>query len=180
MENRSIFQIYRDANHIIEYAQAYSDKKNLSWIIKACQLKPFGVIYKNITIDKLYLEKLWIDEFGCCLEIGNKKKISIHLHTNLVKRENIISTDTYAHLPIDNFLENGKLVFLGKGTEEIVSVFYSNSFIRVKVKYNGRYENVSPLYLGFDNLNFICENISNGTINLPNKMLFPFEVKGVV
>lgn len=159
MKSTSIDRYYHFINKNILLLQSYTAIPNLSFIIKACRLKPHPLRVKN----KFYLCKWWIDEFNNSLKIFNKK-IKL-IYNDLSLRKNIVCSDLYYGLSLSKILKMSKLIQISliKDDEnesyQIITFLGIDNYLRSYVLNNSEYEQVSPLILGISNLKNIADNL---------------------
>jgi hypothetical protein len=137
---------YNKINNIIKLAEIYMEIKNLSNIIKICRLKPYQLLNdKNVC-------KHWVDEFRNSMFI--KKGVVNIVYNDLTIEENEC-TDLYYGLSMNEMHKISDGVYKSKGKGFEVNGWMGKDK-RLRVFINE--ERVSPLYLGFNNLEIIWEN----------------------
>ena len=143
--------------------QSYSKIKGLSFIIKACRLRPSGYV---IDRDKKELQKLWFDEYYNSLKITKCKRIKIVYGDLSLDKKKIICTDLYNGLSLDKIAKISKFVHICYGQDEdfyqdclVISFLGIDNQIRTYLHIYGEWQQVSPLMIGFKNLQMIFNNI---------------------
>jgi len=143
--------------HIL-LAETYSGIKHLPFIIKGCRFKPYDILYGNSSTS-LILHKHWIDEYGNSLKLINKRPVII-LNDLSVEQKSLVSTDIYYGLSLDKIY---KISFFAGLDEDLEKECYYACFLgidghlRCYVYLYGEWEQVSPLYLGLDNLRWMSD-----------------------
>lgn len=165
MRSPSIERLYAQLNKHILLAQSYTEINELYFIIKACRLKPHSFVFEDRNI-KLILHKWWIDEFGNSLRIVKNKKIKITYNDLSLDKNKIVCTDLYYGLSIDKIAKMSKLMFLSVMKEEetqltefCVALLGIDNYLRVYSNIDDQWIQMSPLYLGINNLKYITRNI---------------------
>lgn len=150
--------------HIL-LAAGFTEDKSLAFIIKACRLKPYVLLFEEWNT-KLVLHKHWIDEAGNSLKIVKNKRIKIILNHLLIDRKKIVSTDLYEGLSIEKVSSISKLAFILVGKErEIYKDHYICAFLgiddylRTFVFFDGEWKMYPSLYLGMRILRNIASNV---------------------
>lgn len=163
MKSPSLDKFYTHIDRCILLAQAYTEIKNLFFIIKACRLKPFDYVFGRE--DKFVLFRRWFDEFGNSLDISTNKRIKITYNDLSLDRSKIISTDLYYGLSLERIAKISKLsyIFLGKDEDTyqdciLLAFLGIDNYLRVFVLEDDDWRQVSPLILGMTNLKFIGGN----------------------
>lgn len=165
MKSPSLDSLYTQINKHILLVQAYTEINELSFIIKACRLKPYSYILGDK--DKsLILHNWWYDEFGNSLKI-DKKKIKLIYNDLSLNHDKIICTDLYYGLSIDKIAKISKLSFCCFGTDEdlcknycIISFLGIDNYFRSYMLTDNKWQQISPLLLGIYNLKLIANNIN--------------------
>src|SRR5574338_1271293 len=162
MKSPSLDKFYTQRDRCILLAQAYTEIKNLFFIIKACRLKPYDYVFSKE--DKFILFRKWFDEFGNLLEITTNKRIKITYNDLSLDRSKIIITDLYYGLSLEKIAKISKLcyVFLGKDEDSfqecvLLAFLGIDNYLRVYILEDD-WRQVSPLTLGMNNLKFIGAN----------------------
>lgn len=165
MRSPGIDRLHAQLNKHILLAQSYTEIDELSFIIRACRLKPHSFIFTDRST-KLVLHRWWIDEFGNSLKIIKNKKIKITFNDLSLDKSQIICTDLYYGLSIDKIAKMSKLVFLCVMKEEetyhnqlFITFLGIDNYFRTYVNLNGEWCQISSLYLGIKYLRKIVRNI---------------------
>lgn len=163
MKSPSLDSFYQKIEKKILLAQAYTEIKELSFIIKSCRLKPYSYVFEDRE-NKITLHKWWFDEFGNSLKILDNKKIKIIYNDLSLDREKITCTDLYFNLEIPKILKMSKLAYIATGKEED---FYQDSYMlnflgmdnywRSYLYLYDEWIQVSPLLLKLNTLQFITK-----------------------
>jgi hypothetical protein len=166
MNNISINSFYFKYEKLLKLIETYTGIKNLFFILKACRLKPYEVIYnKN---DDLILNNWWFDEYGCSLKLIKKSKKLYIINNDLsLNKEKILCTDLYGGLSIDKTIKISKFMYLvyGKDKEDfnqdflLVSLLGIDNYLRTYLYLYKQWTQVSSLLLGFKNLKRMMENL---------------------
>ena len=161
MKTQSLDRIYIKLDKHINVARGYSEIKELPFIIKSCRLKPNKFHIRDKT--KLYYN--WIDEFGSSISFEKKRKTTITLNDLRVNRSKLITTDLYNGLSIYDVFKISSLLYMSLGKDEdceeeyaIIALLGIDNYLRVYQLYLGEWQQISPLYLGLNNLKFIAKN----------------------
>jgi len=164
MRSPSLERLYAQINKLILLAQSHTEVNELTFIIKACRLKPYDFVFNNRNT-KLVLHRQWVDEYGNTLNIVKNKRIKIVYNNLAINRQDIICTDLYFGLSIDRVAKMSKLVFLCalKEEETLVTQFFVallglDNYLRVYACIDGAWSQVSPLCLGMKALKTIARN----------------------
>lgn len=172
---------YEKLDKSIKLAEAFTQAEGLSFIIKACRLKPYDVIYGDSKFN-VKLHKHWIDEHGNSLKIIKNKRIKITFNDLIQEKKNIVCTDFYYNLSIDKIIKMSKLLYVFSGKEDVLdsNCIYLcflgiDNYLRCYLYLYDEWSQISPLYLGMNNLKLISKNhdikyyleISNSYKNYP-------------
>lgn len=176
MKSPSLDTFYSEIDKLILLVQAYTEIDELSFIIKACRLKPYP-LKKNY---KLTLHDCWFDEYGNSFKITKNKKINI-IYNDLSIKPNDCSTDLYYGLSIKKVTKISKLLYLCAGKDEdlnedcfILTFLGIDNYLRSYMFLYGEWKQISPLLLGFKNLKNIGKNTDvKHFIELKNKENMP-------
>ena len=179
MHSPSLAFFYAKIEKHILLAQSYTEISNLSFIIKACRLKPYDIILnKNI---ELILHRLWVDEFGNSLHITNNKKILLTYNDLRLDRKKIACTDMYYGLSLQRVVKMSKLMYLCAGKDEdqyqdcyLLTLLGEDDHLRSYLYWYGEWQQVSPLLMGMKHLKLLASHIDikyfqqlSGAENLP-------------
>ena len=164
MRSPSIDYLHAKLEKQIRLAEGYTEIERLSFIIKACRLKPYDYIFREKD-NKIILHRWWFDEFGNSFEII-KKNIKITYNDLRLDKKRIVGTDLYYGLSLDRIAKMSKLVhFSGGKDEDLFQPCYLLTFLgiddhlRSYLCYNGEWQQVSPLLIGMKGLKFIAKNL---------------------
>lgn len=163
MRSPSIEWLHAKLDKRIRLASSYTDMPELTFIIKACRLKPYDYIFeeksRNIT-----LHKWWFDEFGNSLDIITSKKIRIVYNDLRLNKKNVTCTDLYAGLSLDRVAKMSRLAYaiVGKDEDEyqdccLLTFLGLDEHLRTYLYWQGEWQQVSPLLLGMKDL----KNLAN-------------------
>lgn len=159
MKSISIENLYNKIHRKILLAESYTEYGDLSFIIKACRLKPSD---NSIS---LTLDRKWFDEYGNTLNIVKNKRFKIIENDLSIDKSQLICTDLYDGLPIHKIAKVSKLVYVLTGKDEdfqeehlIIAFLGIDNYIRVYYIYGGQMAMCSPLNLGMKVLKSIAEN----------------------
>jgi hypothetical protein len=119
MKNLSLNQLYEKLDKSIRLLEAHTEIDKLSFIIKACRLKPKFILEDDMSsLNRLALHQQWFDEFNNSVEITKKYKLQIiHNDLNISHIKNIC-TDLYFGLSLDKIYKISKLIHLYIGYED--------------------------------------------------------------
>lgn len=158
-------RLHLKINKNILLAESYTEIKELSFIIKSCRLKPYDYLFKNKK-GNFILHNHWVDEFGNSLFIYNNKKIIFTFNDLSIDRNKITCTDLYYGLTISKILKISKLLFIYYGKDEdlnnefaILAFLGIDNYLRCFMHLYDKWEQISPLYLGINNLKKIYSNL---------------------
>jgi hypothetical protein len=148
--------------HIL-LAQAFTETKELSFIIKGCRLKPLDIINRSKG-EELVLHNQWADEFRNLLVIENKK-VKLYYNQLSLLEEKTICTDIYYGLPIYKISKISKLLYIFSGIEDIdnspciyLCFLGIDNYLRCYLYMYQEWQQVSCFYLGLDNLKLIANH----------------------
>jgi hypothetical protein len=163
MKSPSLDTLYHKIDKHILLAEAYTEIKNLSFIIRTCRLKPYSYVYEKRD-KKIVLYKWWFDEFGNSLKIDNKK-FKIISNDLTLNKDYITSTDLYYGLSLDKIVKMSKMCYIISGKDEdytpyhIISFLGIDNYLRCYCYLNEEWVKVSPLLLGQAVLQTIADNL---------------------
>lgn len=163
MKTKSLNTIYHKIHKHILLAQAFTEVKELSFIIKSCRLKPNDYIFNKKEYSPVKLYDKWFDEFGNTLNIKSKN-IFITYNDLSLNRDKIICTDLYYGLSIDKVIKISKFAYLVTDRDEdqeyyILTFLGIDNYLRSYLYFDGELSCVSPLILGLDDLKIIYSKI---------------------
>lgn len=173
MEAHSLEYWHNHLNKNIKLASAYTEVKELEFIIKFCRLIPkdFSLLKKD---KQIKLHRWWVDEFGNSLKIIKNKRIKI-IYNDLSVTDNV-NTDLYYGLSMDKIYKISKLVFIYCGKDDMdqyyiyVSFLGIDNYLRTFVYEDNQFKLTSALFLGLKNLKFIGKHLDiKYYLNLKNK-----------
>jgi hypothetical protein len=163
MKTESLNTIYSKIDKQISLVESYTEIKGLSFIIKACRLKPYDYVFSKRN-HNIILNKWWFDEFGNSLKLTGKRLSIIYNDLKLSDKQ-IINTDLYIGLTIENVLKISTLLYICYGLEEdLYTPFYHINFLgidgylRSYLYIYGNLDKISPLTLGIKNLKAIASH----------------------
>ena len=164
MKVSSLDRLYLKLDKHIKLVEAYTEIKNLNFIIKTCRLKPYDYIFgKRSKIVKLH--KLWFDEFGNSFLINKKKKIDIIYNDLALDRKQIIGTDLYYGLSLSQVAKMSQTIHLIAGRDEdlyqecyLLTFLGIDNYLRSYLYYYGEWQQVSPLIMGIRNLKSLTKH----------------------
>lgn len=155
VKNLNIESYYNKIEKLVLLAEAYTEIKGLSFIIKMCRLKPFEKV-----ID-LSLHRHWIDEFGNSLKIKSKR-LFLTYNNLAIKHSDLPCTDLYYGLSIDKIVKISKLAYLCHYKDEedyyVISLLGIDNYLRTYSYYQGEWKQIPSLTLGMKTLKFIANN----------------------
>jgi hypothetical protein len=164
MKSPSLDFLYTQLDKHILLAQSYTEISDLSFIIRACRLKPYSYCFENKN-NKLILHRHWFDEFGNSFKITTNKRISITYNDLKLDRSKIVSTDLYYGLSLDKISKISKLALIYSGKDEdqyndcaIITFLGLDNYLRSYMLMYGEWKQVSPLLIGMKNLKNISQN----------------------
>lgn len=164
MKVPSLDRLYIKLDKCIRLVEAHTEIKNLSFIIKACRLKPHNYVFgkrNNATI----LYDRWFDEYGNFFTINNKKKIKIIYNDLRLNKQDLICTDLYYGLSLPQIAKISKVAHLIAGRDEdlyqecyLLSFLGIDDYLRSYLYYYGEWQQVSPLMMGIKNLKIVAKH----------------------
>ena len=162
MRSPSIEYFHAKIEKHILLAQSYTEIQNLSFIIKACRLKPYNVLAdRDLT---LTLHRFWVDEFGNSLNIIKNKRIVI-TYNDLSLNKKMACTDLYYGLSLDRIVKMSKLLYLCAGKDEdlyrdcyLLSLLGEDEHLRTYLYWYGEWQQVSPLLMGMKHFKLLANN----------------------
>lgn len=153
MKNISIDHFYKKIENRIKLVSAYLEDDSFNFIIPACRLKPYSIIFEKGG-SKTQMEWLWCDEDCNSLKIIGKD-IKIIMNDLSINRSKLICSDMFAGLNIKQISANSKLAFILVGKEEdsdtdhyIVSFLRNDNFLSTFIYVFGVWESYPSLILG--------------------------------
>jgi hypothetical protein len=164
MRSPSLEFLYAKTEKLINLVQSYTERENLSFLIKACRLKPYDYVFGGRS-DNIVLHRWWFDEYGNSMELVKNKRIKLVFGDLRLDREKIISTDLYHGLSLDRVIKMSKLVYLCAGKDEdlyqdcfLLSFLGVDNYFRTYLYWYGEWQQVSPLTLGMKHLKLLLNN----------------------
>jgi len=162
MKSPSLDNLYARIDRQILLTESYTEIPGLSFIIRACRLKPYSYFYDE-KLDKIVLYRKWFDEFGNSIELV-KKKIEIRYGDLSLRNKHVPCTDLYYGLSIDRIAKMSKLVYVFAGKESPLQDCYLlaflglDNYLRAYMYLYGEWQRISPLQLGMKNLRILAKN----------------------
>lgn len=164
MISPNIERLYAQIRRHILLAQSYTEINELTFIIKACRLKPHSHIFEGKTT-KLVLHRWWFDEFGNSLKIIKNKRIRITCNDLSLNRDLIVCTDLYRGLSLERVAKTSKLVHLAAGRDDdynencfFITFLGIDNYLRSYMNLYGEWQQVSPLLLGMRSLKHLARH----------------------
>lgn len=164
MKSYNLEEFYSKFRRHISLASSYTEIRELEFIIKACRLKPYNIIENKD--NKLVLHRWWFDEFGNSFKIVKNNRLKIVFNDLALDRSKIICSDLYYGLSIPKVIKMSKLGFFFFGKEEdlgtdcaFIALLGIDGYLRCFMYLHDIVQNVSPLYIGVNNLKFIYKNL---------------------
>lgn len=165
MRSPSIEWLHAKLDKHIKLAAAYTERKELEFIITSCRLKPFLYIFKERD-NKIILYRWWFDEFGNSLKIIKNKRINIIYNELKIEQKDIVCTDMYYGLSMNRIAKMSKLVLVCYGKDEdlykdccLITFLGIDNHLRSYLLWNGEWQIVSPLLLGMRWLKILSNNL---------------------
>lgn len=179
VKSLSLEHVYSNLYKQILLAESYTEFPGLSFIIKACRLKPLE--YTKKRTNNIVLYRHWVDEFGNSLKIIKNKRIRISYNDLSIKKDQTPCTDLYYGLALDKVASISRLALICCGIEEdyykpcyVIAFLGIDGYLRCYMHLYGEWEQVSPLHLGMNNLKLIASKLDikyylkfNNTKNMP-------------
>jgi hypothetical protein len=173
-KTHSIDWLYAKLDKHIKLVEAYSEVKDLEFIIKACRLKPIDYAVKEQS-NKIDLIREWFDEFGNSFSL--KKKVPYIVYNDLhIDRNKLICTDLYNGIALCQIAKISKSVFLIAGKDEdqyedsfLLSFYGIDGYLRAYLFLYGEWQQISPLLLGIKNLQLFKANLDAANFMQLNK-----------
>lgn len=167
MKSPSIERFHAKIEKQIRLVESYTELEGLGFIIKICRLKPYDYVFgKRETSASLH--RWWFDEFGNSLVIKGKQ-VSIIYNDLRLDRKEIIGTDLYAGLTMDRIAKMSELVHLIAGKDDdshqdcfLLSFLGLDKHLRSYLYLYGEWQQVSPLLMGFHNLEALANSTNIG------------------
>lgn len=164
MKSYNIDRLYSRIKRHILLAKSFTEIEELEFIIKACRLKPYSFIANKNS--ELILHRWWYDEFGNSLKIVKNKRLKLILNDLSIDKNYLVCTDLYYGLSVDKIIKMSKLGFLFFGKEEdlnsnvaMFAFLGIDNHLRCFMYLYDKLTQVSPLYLGIDNLKLIYRHL---------------------
>jgi hypothetical protein len=158
----NIERLHSNWEKLIKLATSYIEIPEMSFIIQSCRLKPFDLVLgknKNKRVVSVILHRHWFDEFGNSLMLKWGKKIEIVYNDLSVPKTQIVSTDLYRGLSIENIVKISTCLHLIVGKDEdlqqpcyLMTLYGIDQYLRSFIFWHGKWQQVSPLWLGLDSL----------------------------
>ena len=165
MRSPSIEWLHAKLDKQIRLTESYTEIEGLSFIIRACRLKPHDYIFSERD-NKLTLHKWWFDEFGNSFIITKNKKIDIIYNDLRLDRKKIVCTDLYHGLSIDNVAKISKSVYLVLGKDEdlyqdccLITFLGIDDHLRSYLYWYGEWQQVSSLLIGIKSLKYLVSHL---------------------
>lgn len=162
MKSPSLDHFYHKIDKKISLLEAYTEIKELSFIVKSCRLKPHSYFFEEKD-NKIILHKKWFDEFGNSINFGDKK-IQIIYNDLSLEREQIVCTDLYFNLKISKVLKMSKVLYISIGKDEdtyqdscMLGFLGLDNYWRNYLYFYGEWSQVSPLLMKFENLKLLAQ-----------------------
>jgi hypothetical protein len=163
MRTISLEHFYSDFERTLRLVEAYTEQKDLAFIMRACRLKPQPLL-SGKPEGKTILHKWWFDEHGNSFKIIKNKRIRLIFNDLKLNRERIIGTDLYECLPIDKVAKMAKLIYLLSGKDEdtlephiTISFLGVDNFLRTYALAYGEWKAYPSLNLGMNVLKSIAK-----------------------
>lgn len=164
MKSLNIESLYASLDKQIRLAQSYMEIDYLSFLIKACRLKP--IEYLKNKSESLILYRDWADEFSNSISLTKNKKVKIILGDLAAQKLQPICSDLYYGLSILKISKMSKLVYLSIGKDEdtktdccLITFLGVDNYLRSYLFIYDEWKQVSPLILGQPNLKAIAKNL---------------------
>jgi hypothetical protein len=164
MISPNIERLYAQIRRHILLAQSYTEVAELTFIIKACRLKPYSYLFESKNA-KLVLHRWWVDEFGNSFKIIKNKRIRIIYNDLELDKDKIVCTDLYHGLSLDRVARTSKLVHLSAGRDDdfndhcfFITFLGIDNYLRSYMQLYGEWQQVSPLLLGMRSLKNIAKH----------------------
>lgn len=165
MKSPSLDAFYAKIDRLVRLTESYTEIEELSFIIKACRLKPYS-LFSQKKDERLVLHRWWFDEYGNSLRIVKNKRIKITYGDLELDRKNIVCTDLYYGLSIDKIAKMSKLVHLYSGKDEdlyedcaVLTFVGLDNYLRSYVYMYGEWKPISPLTLGMRLLKSLANHL---------------------
>lgn len=165
MKNPSLENFYLKIDKSILLVESFIEIKNLSFIIKACRLKPFDLFFSSKkSAYKIKLYKHWFDEFSNSLKIVKNKKLKIIYHDTIFLSKNIPCTDLYFGLLPEKIAKISKLIHVislkgVKDKQYIITFLGVDNYLRSYLFNHQVWLPISPLVLGIKSLQNIASHL---------------------
>lgn len=164
MRSPSLEFFYAKIEKLLDLTQSYTENEHLSFILKACRLKPYDYIFTERN-PKLVLHRWWFDEFGNSLDIIKNKRIRITYGDLRLDTSKIVCTDLYRGLSLDRVAKMSKLAYLCAGKDEdlyedcyLLTFLGVDNYFRTYLYWYGEWQTVSPLMMGMKHLKLLISN----------------------
>jgi len=164
MISPNIERLYAQIRRHILLAQSYTEINELTFIIRACRLKPYSHIFEGKT-SKLVLHRWWFDEFGNSLKIIKNKRIRITYNDLSLNKDKVVCTDLYRGLSLDRIAKTSKLVHVVAGKDDdfnencfFITFLGIDNYLRSYMNLYGEWQQVSPLLLGMRSLKYLARH----------------------
>lgn len=163
MKSPSLDHFYLKIDKKISLLEAYTEIKDLSFIIKSCRLKPYSYFFEKKD-NRIILHRKWFDEFGNSFNILDNKKIQIVQNDILLEKDKIVCTDLYFNLKISKVFKMSKLLYIAAGKDEdtyqdsyMLGFLGLDNYWRNYLYFYGEWTQVSPLLMKLETLKLITQ-----------------------
>lgn len=163
MNSPSIERLYAKLDKHLLLTEAYTEINGLSFVIKACRLKPVDFVFKTRST-KLMLHRWWFDEFGNSFKIIKNKRIKFIFNDLKLNRNKIVCTDLYNGLDITHIIKMSKIISIYSGLDEdlsqpccLLAFLGIDNRLRSYLYLYGEWAQVSPLLIGLQELKNIAK-----------------------
>ena len=157
----------------IQVLSAYNSNKLTKDLIYSCRLWPLHKGNRISTYGFKFYDN-WIDEYNNIV-VFNKQNIKIKYNT-LNKKQ--FTTDFYCLLSAEKILKISKGVawFISEDNYILCSLGIDNCF-RCFINENNIFQNISPLFIGINNIFNILKNQNADNLELNQDPIWPYEIK---
>ena len=167
MKNYDLEAFYKKIKRNILLPKSHTRIEYLTEIIKSCRLKPYSAFVGNFATKERF-EEHWVDEFGNSLKFENKIPRIIMNDPNIVANTQI-SSDLFLGRSVKSICDMSKFAFIARadyiGRSCWFVGFYGEDEYLRSFFYDYKWNIMSPLLFGIENLQIIFKNIKSPWIN---------------
>jgi hypothetical protein len=164
MKSPSLESLYATLHKHLLMVESYTEIPNITFMFKACRLKPHHFFEKKN--NKIVLYTWWFDEFGNSFKLLKNRKLQIIYGDLSIDKDKLVCTDLYYGLELKKIAKISKLAYISCGIDEdmyqeciLLSMLGIDNYFRTYLYLYGYWQQVSTLLLGTKNLKIIAKNL---------------------